>query len=135
MPNLTRDLFAEGALSSAFVPTFTVTLAKKGRKEAALLSDLTATAVILLVGALSLLGVGSASVPWELLAPGFHQVPGKFELAVKMTRIMFPFLLLVALAAQAMGVPLNACNRFGVPAIKSTQTPSVRWGSACSLVL
>ncbi len=119
MPNLTRDLFAEGALSSAFVPTFTVTLAKKGRKEAALLSDLTATAVILLVGALSLLGVVFAPVLVELLAPGFHQVPGKFELAVKMTRIMFPFLLLVALAAQAMGV-LNACNRFGVPAMAST---------------
>ena len=46
----------------------------------------------------------------DLLAPGFHQVPGKFELAVTMTRIMFPFLLLVALAAQAMGM-LNACNR------------------------
>ena len=46
-------------------------------------------------------------------------MPGKFELAVKMTRIMFPFLLLVALAAQAMGV-LNACNRFAVPALAST---------------
>jgi putative peptidoglycan lipid II flippase len=55
----------------------------------------------------------------NLLAPVSHQVPGKFELAVKLTRVMFPFLLLVALAAQAMGV-LNACNRFGVPALAST---------------
>ena len=55
----------------------------------------------------------------RLLAPGFERVPGKFELAVQLTRIMFPFLLLVALAAQAMGV-LNACGRFGVPALAST---------------
>ncbi len=44
IPNLTRDLFAEGALSSAFVPIFTQTLEQKGRKEAALLSNLVATA-------------------------------------------------------------------------------------------
>ena len=55
----------------------------------------------------------------RLLAPGFAQVPGKFELAVLLTRMMFPFLVLVALAAQAMGV-LNACDRFGVPALAST---------------
>ena len=55
----------------------------------------------------------------HLFAPGYTAVPGKFELAVTMTRIMFPFLLLVALAAQAMGV-LNASNRFGVPAMAST---------------
>jgi putative peptidoglycan lipid II flippase len=53
------------------------------------------------------------------LAPGYAAVPGKFELAVNMTRIMFPFLLVVALAAQAMGM-LNASNRFGVPAMAST---------------
>ncbi|MCU1273842.1 MAG: murein biosynthesis integral rane protein MurJ, partial [Bryobacterales bacterium] len=55
----------------------------------------------------------------NLLAPGFAQIPGKFALAVKLTRIMFPFLLLVALAAQAMGI-LNSCNQFGVPALSST---------------
>ena len=60
-----------------------------------------------------------APVLVHLLAPGYAAVPGKFELAVRMTRIMFPFLLVVALAAQAMGV-LNACNRFGVPAMAST---------------
>jgi putative peptidoglycan lipid II flippase len=119
IPNLTRDLFAEGALSSAFVPIFTQTLAQKGRKEAAVLSNLVATALILIVGATCTLGVIFSPVLVELLAAGFRQVPGKFELAVKMTRIMFPFLLLVALAAQAMGV-LNACNKFAVPALAST---------------
>ena len=119
IPNLTRDLFAEGALSSAFVPIFTQTLAQKGRKEAAQLSNLVATALILIVGAFCLLGIIFSPALVDLLAEGFHNVPGKFELAVKMTRIMFAFLLLVALAAQAMGV-LNACNRFAVPALAST---------------
>lgn len=119
IPNLTRDLFAEGALSSAFVPTFTEYLANRSKEEAARLANLVATAIIIIVGALCFLGVILAPQLVNLLAPGFHNVPGKFELAVEMTRIMFPFLLVVALAAQAMGV-LNACNKFGVPALSST---------------
>ncbi len=119
IPNLTRDLFAEGALSSAFVPTFTEYLTTKNRHEAAQLASLVATALIVVVGSLCLLGMFFApSLVW-LLAPGYAQVPGKFNLAVRMTRIMFPFLLLVALAAQAMGI-LNACNKFFVPAMAST---------------
>ena len=136
IPNLTRDLFAEGALSSAFVPSFTSVLAKKGRQEAAVLSNLVATAIVIIVGILCALGMVFAPALVELLAPGFHHVPGKFELAVTMTRIMFPFLLLVALAAQAMGV-LNACNRFGVPAMSSTffNLGSVGFGLVAGFVL
>src|SRR5262245_3774292 len=119
IPNLTRDLFAEGALSSAFVPIFTEYLSKKGKKEAAALANLVATALILIVGLLCLAGMIFAPYLVDLFAPGFHDMPGKFELAVRMTRIMFPFLLLVALAAQAMGV-LNANNIFGIPATAST---------------
>ncbi len=136
IPNLTRDLFAEGALSSAFVPIFAQTLAQKGRKEAAVLSNLVGTALILMVGAFCALGVIFSPALVNLLAEGFHQVPGKFELAVHMTRIMFPFLLLVALAAQAMGV-LNACNRFAVPALASTffNIGSVTFGLMLGYVL
>src|SRR5579871_2060248 len=119
IPNLTRDLFAEGALSSAFVPIFTKYLSTKGKPEAAELSNLVATALLFVVGVLCILGMIFSPVLVTLLAPGFADVPGKFELAVKLTRIMFPFLLMVALAAQAMGV-LNACNQFGVPAMSST---------------
>jgi len=119
IPNLTRDLFAEGALSSAFVPTFTEYLSRRSKEEAARLANLVATALILVVGAVCAAGMIFAPTLVQLLAPGFAAVPGKFELAVTMTRIMFPFLLLVALAAQAMGV-LNACNKFGVPAMAST---------------
>lgn len=120
IPNLTRDLFAEGALSSAFVPTFTEYLATKGKKEAAELSSLVGTAVILIVGALCVLGSVFSPFLVGLLAPGWETAdPAKFELAISLTRIMFPFLLVVALAAQAMGV-LNACGQFAVPALAST---------------
>ena len=119
IPNLTRDLFAEGALSAAFVPIFTQYLATKGKAEAARLSNLVATALIAIVGGICVLGMAFTPQLVHVFAGGFEKVPGKFELAVQLTRIMFPFLLLVALAAQAMGI-LNACNQFGVPALSST---------------
>lgn len=119
IPNLTRDLFAEGALSSAFIPKFTEYLTARSREEAARLASLVASALVVIVGAICALGVMFAPQLVGLLASGFRAVPGKFELAVQLTRIMFPFLLLVALAAQAMGV-LNACNQFAVPALSST---------------
>jgi len=119
IPNLTRNLFAEGALSSAFVPTFTRYLSTRGKRDAAELSNQVATALILVVGAACLLGILLSPQLVALLAPGFSQVPGKAELSILLTRIMFPFLVLVALAAQAMGV-LNACGIFGVPALASS---------------
>lgn len=136
IPNLTRDLFAEGALSSAFVPVFTEYLAKRSREEAAALSSLVATAIMIIVGSFCVVGTIFAPFLVDLLAPGFHQIPGKFELAVTMTRIMFPFLLLVALAAQAMGV-LNACGVFGVPALASTMfnLGSVGFGLLLGMVI
>ncbi len=119
VPNLTRDLFAEGALSSAFVPTLTQYLTTRGRREAAELSRQVTTALLISVGAVCVLGVVFTPQLGRLLAPGFEHGPGKFELAVLLTRIMFPFLLLVVLAAHAMGA-LNANDRYGVPALAST---------------
>src|SRR5277367_3324909 len=119
IPNLTRDLFAEGALSSAFVPTFTEYLSTRTHEECARLANLVATALLVVVGAVCVAGMIFAPMLVTMLAPGYAAVPGKFALAVNMTRIMFPFLLLVALAAQVMGM-LNASNRFGVPAMAST---------------
>jgi putative peptidoglycan lipid II flippase len=118
IPNLARDLFAEGALSSAFVPTFTRYLTTKGKGEARHLYNLVATTLIMIVGVICILGIIFSPQLVESMASKFHEIPGKFELTVHMTRIMFPFLLLVALAAQAMGV-LNACNLFGIPALSS----------------
>jgi putative peptidoglycan lipid II flippase len=116
IPNLLRDLFAEGALSAAFVTTFAQVLEKRGEEEAFRLSNRIATAMMLVVGALSVVGWIFAREIVYWLAPGFFDVPGKSELTIHLTRMMIPFLLFVALAAQAMGL-LNACRRFGIPAM------------------
>ncbi len=108
IPSMMRTLFAEGALSSAFIPTFTASVTSGGQQEAIQLSNLVGTAIIIVVGFICLLGViFSPQLVW-ILAPGYAAVPGKFELAVRLTRIMFPFLLLIALSAQVMGI-LNSC--------------------------
>jgi putative peptidoglycan lipid II flippase len=119
IPNLLRDLFAEGALSSAFVPVFSEYLVKKDEKEAFRLSNLVATTLILILGTLVVLGIIFAPQIVNIFASGFKETPGKFELTVYMTRVMMPFILLVALAAQSMGI-LNARGRFGIPALSSS---------------
>ncbi|MDQ1474067.1 MAG: putative peptidoglycan lipid flippase [Bryobacterales bacterium] len=119
VPNMARDLFAEGALSAAFVPTFSRYLATNSKEEARELSDIVGTLLIVVVGTLCALGMLFSPAFVNVFAPGFHAVPGKFELAVQLVRIVFPFLLLVALAAQAQGI-LNACHQFGIPALSSS---------------
>jgi putative peptidoglycan lipid II flippase len=119
IPNLLRDLFAEGALSSAFVATFTQVLEKKGEKEAQRLSSRVATLLIIIISIISVIAWFEAAAIVRALAPGFFALPGKAELAIELTRIMVPFLLFVALAAQAMGI-LNAHGRFAIPALASS---------------
>jgi putative peptidoglycan lipid II flippase len=118
IPNLLRDLFAEGALSAAFVPTLSKKLASEGDSSAWRLANLVLNALLVVVGLITVLGIVAA--PWivRLLAPGFSEIAGKTELTVTMTRIMFPFLLLIAVAALVMGI-LNAKRRFGIPASAS----------------
>lgn len=116
IPNLLRDLFAEGALSAAFVTTFSQVLETKGEQEAFRLSNRVATALMLLLGVVCVAGWIFAPGVVYWLAPGFFDVPGKADLTIHLTRIMIPFLLFIALAAKAMGI-LNARHRFGIPAI------------------
>jgi putative peptidoglycan lipid II flippase len=116
IPNLLRDLFAEGALSAAFVPTYAHVLAHEGREAARDLTNRVLTTLAALLGALVLLGIAFAGPIVGKLAPGFAAVPGKVELTVLLTRIMMPFLPLVSFAAVAMGM-LNAEERFGMPAL------------------
>jgi putative peptidoglycan lipid II flippase len=118
IPNLLRDLLAEGALSSAFVTTFAQTLSGKGKDEAIRLSNRVATLIIIVITAISIFAWIYAPAIVRMLAPGFFEVSGKAALTVELTRIMIPFLLLIALAAQAMGM-LNAFNIFGLPALAS----------------
>ena len=117
IPNLLRDLFAEGALSTAFVTTFSKTIARGGDADAWRLANKVATMTALTLGLLCVLGMVFSRELVGLLAPGFD--PGKAALTAQLTRIMFPFILLVSLAALVMGM-LNAKSHFGVPAMASS---------------
>lgn len=118
IPNLLRDLFAEGALSAAFVPTFTRQLALSGKPRAWQLGSNVITALLVTTVPLVLLGMFLARPIVRLYARGYVDVPGKLELTISLARIMFPFLTLVALAAAVMGM-LNALRRFFVPAFST----------------
>jgi putative peptidoglycan lipid II flippase len=117
IPNLLRDLFAEGALSTAFVTVFTKTAALEDDVAAWRLANKVATLAGVTLSAITVLGILSA--PWlvAVLAPGFD--PDKAALTVTLTRVMYPFILLVSLAALVMGM-LNARSVFGVPAMASS---------------
>src|SRR6187399_236025 len=111
IPTLLRDLFAEGAMSAAFVPTFTRHLTLHGKASAWRLGQNVMTTLTLVTGVLVAAGWVFATPLVTLYAGDFAAVPGKIELTVRLTRIMLPFLTLVALAAVAMGM-LNALGHY-----------------------
>jgi putative peptidoglycan lipid II flippase len=117
IPNLLRDLFAEGALSTAFVTVFTRTAALEDDACAWRLANKVATLAAVALSAITLIGVVSASWLVAVLAPGFDA--DKAALTVTLTRVMYPFILLVSLAALVMGM-LNARGVFGIPAMASS---------------
>ncbi len=119
IPNLLRDLFAEGAMSSAFVPTFTEARIRRGDEAAWALGRQVFLWLALVLVVLCAIGGVFAEPLVRAFAGGFEREPGKLELTVALTRLMLPFLPLVALAAAAMGM-LNARDRFGVPALAPT---------------
>src|SRR5512133_1140565 len=103
IPNLLRDLFAEGALSSAFVPVFADAHRNSGRDAAYRLGNAVVAVVLVVVGGITLLGVAFSGSVVAAIAPGVQER----GLAALLTRIMMPFLLVVSLSAVAMGM-LNA---------------------------
>lgn len=117
IPNLLRDLFAEGALSTAFVTTFSKTQIHDGDAGAWRLANKIITLTTVTLSLLTLIGIWGA--PWivTVLTPGFDA--DKAQLTITLTRIMFPFILVVSLAALVMGM-LNARNVFGMPAMASS---------------
>ncbi len=115
IPNMLRDLFAEGALSAAFVTTFAQTAETDGDEAAWRLGRELITALAGVVAAIAILGVLTAPLLVDLMAGGFEKIPGKRSLAVQLTRILWPFLLMMSLASVWMGM-LNARNRFAAPA-------------------
>ncbi len=130
-PNMLRDLFAEGALSTAFVTVFTKKIQTDGDAEAWKLARKVATLAGVFMTGLSILGVLLAPYIIYILAHGWAEPrPGqaamspedlraKLEFTILLARIMYPFILLVALAALVMGM-LNAKRIFFMPAMAST---------------
>ena len=116
IPNLLRDLFAEGALSAAFVPTFTDYSQNKGKEEAWRLANIVLNLLTIILSLLTLIILFGARYLVYALASGFRESPGKIDLTVQLTQVMAPFLLVVALAAAVMGI-LNTQGRFFLPAV------------------
>src|SRR5207245_1002974 len=118
LPNLLRDLFAEGALSTAFITTFSKKIAVDGGESAWRLSNKVATLTAVFMSAVMLLGIVFAPQLVDLLTWGSWS-PDKTAVTILLTRIMWPFMLLVSLAALVMGI-LNANHVFGPPAMASS---------------
>jgi len=116
IPNLVRDLFAEGSMSAAFVPTFTRHLTLRGKADAWRLGNNVLTTLVAVTAMVVLLGIAFAAPLVTALAGDFAAVPGKLELTVFLTRLMLPFLTLVAVAAAFMGM-LNSLHHYFLPAL------------------
>ena len=116
IPNLLRDLFAEGALAQAFVPTFKSALKRDGKAAAHALANRVAGTVLVVVGLIVIAGTALAPGIVQAMAGDFADVPGKLDLTILLTRVMMPFLVIVSLSAVAMGM-LNAQERFAAPAL------------------
>lgn len=115
IPNLLRRLFAEGAFNLAFVPLFAGRLEAEGREEAKAFAE--QALAVLLWALVALVGLAEVAMPWLMyvLAPGFSTDPAKFDLAVTLTRITFPYILCISLVSLMSGI-LNSLNRFAAAA-------------------
>ena len=117
VPNLLRDLFAEGALSTAFITVFSKKIATEGEGSAWRLANRIGTLTLCVMGVITVLGMIFAPQLIGVLAGGFTGEDAK--LTSQLTTVMFPFILMVSLAAQVMGM-LNARHVFGWPAMASS---------------
>jgi putative peptidoglycan lipid II flippase len=115
IPSLLRDLFAEGALSNAFVPSLTARLEKEDHRDAWELMSQVFSLLLLVTGGLTALGILFAPQVVGVIAHGFMKDADKFQLTIQLTRILFPVLMFVSFAALWMGA-LNSMHRFTTPA-------------------
>lgn len=113
IPNMMRRLLGEGSLTVAFVPIFTEYLTKKSKEEAIELANVVFTILSIILVVLSLLGVIFAPLIVRAIAFGFDK---QFELAVFLTRLMFPYIFFICLVALCMGI-LNSLRHFAAPAL------------------
>ncbi|MDD4980222.1 MAG: murein biosynthesis integral membrane protein MurJ [Candidatus Omnitrophica bacterium] len=115
IPNLFRDLVGEGATNAAFVPVFSEYALKHNKDEFWELANVVLNLLLVVVTAVTLAGIIFSPLLVRLIAPGFISDPQKLEITVRLNRIIFPYILLVSLAAYAMGI-LNSLKHFSFPA-------------------
>ncbi len=115
IPNLLRDLVGEGATNAAFVPVLSEYLVKKSREEYWELARVILNILLIVLVAITVLGIIFSPLIVKVIAPGFISDAAKFQLTVNLTRIMFPYILLIGLTAFAVGV-LNSLKSFAFPA-------------------
>jgi putative peptidoglycan lipid II flippase len=115
IPNLFRRLFGEGSFSAAFVPVFSEYLHTKEKTETQKFLNAIFTVLLLILTATSILGMCFAPVLAKLTALGFANNPEKMQLTIELTRLMFPFILFICLAAFLLAV-LNTLHSFFIPA-------------------
>lgn len=118
IPNLLRDLFAEGALSAAFITVFTDYDTNRSKEETWQLASNVLVFFAIVLSLLTLLGIFFAGPLVNLLASDFAAIAGKKELTTLLTKIMLPFLIFISMAAVVMGI-LNSRGKFFVPAMAS----------------
>jgi putative peptidoglycan lipid II flippase len=116
IPNLVRELFAEGAMSAAFVPTFTKYLTLHGKSAAWKLGNNVLNVLLIVTGLLVTIGFVVTRPLVTAYAGDYASVPGKLSLTITLARIMLPFLALAAIAAALMGM-LNSLRHYFVPAL------------------
>ncbi|MDD5016114.1 MAG: murein biosynthesis integral membrane protein MurJ [Atribacterota bacterium] len=116
IPNLLRSFLGEGALNSAFIPIFTEYLTNHDRKKAEYFASNVLSILMIILIIIVILGILGAPLLIDIIAIGFKNNLYKYQLAINLTRIMFPYIGFVAVAALFMGI-LNSYDHFLVPAL------------------
>jgi putative peptidoglycan lipid II flippase len=118
IPNMLRRFFAEGALTAAFVPTFSEWYTNKGEKEARDLSNICFTVLTIVMAVITIVGIVISPQLVAIMFPGFASNPEKVRITILLNRLMFPYIFFVSLVALCMGV-LNTVRHFFTPAVST----------------
>ena len=118
IPNMLRRFFAEGALTSAFVPIFAEWYSQRGEKEARDLANACFTLLTMVMAGVTIIGIVFSPLIITVMFPGFRAEPAKYELTVFLNRLMFPYIFFISLVALCMGI-LNTIRHFFTPAIST----------------
>jgi putative peptidoglycan lipid II flippase len=116
IPNLWRRLVGEGSLTISFIPVYTEYLTQKSEEETRKVTHIAFTMAGVILSILTLLGILFSPILIKIIAPGFIQIPEKFQLTVTLNQIIFPYLFFMGLFALCMGI-LNSQRHFFAPAI------------------